>query len=159
MVVIRLARSGGRKRPFYHIHVADQRRSRDGRFIERLGFYDPLPRIPKEAEARDAQQHIPERVRIDLERLDYWVRQGAQMSARVKKVVRDYKKAPEDKGPVAAEDTAAEAPEETIEDTTAETAAETPEETTEATTAETPEDTPEVAETTAAPTDDEEVAA
>ena len=83
MVVIRLARSGGRKRPFYHIHVADQRRSRDGRFIERLGFYDPLPRIPK---AADAQQHIPERVRIDLDRLDYWVRQGAQMSDRVKKL-------------------------------------------------------------------------
>ena len=141
MVVIRLARSGGRKRPFYHIHVADQRRSRDGRFIERLGFYDPLPRVPK---AADAQQHIPERVRIDLDRLDYWVRQGAQMSDRVKKVVRDYKKAPEDKPPRA-----------TLE-TTADT---TPEEMGAETTEDTSEETPVVAESTASPTDDEEVAA
>ena len=81
MVTIRLARGGSKKRPFYHIHVADSRVSRDGRFIERLGFFNPIARGGSE------------RARIDLERVDYWVRQGAQMSDRVKKVVKDYRKA------------------------------------------------------------------
>ena len=80
MVTIRLARGGSKKRPFYHIHVADSRVSRDGRFIERLGFFNPIARGGSE------------RARIDLERVDYWVRQGAQMSDRVKKVVKDYRK-------------------------------------------------------------------
>lgn len=83
MVTIRLARGGSKKRPFYHIHVADRRVSRDGRFIERLGFFNPI--------ARGAE----ERVRVDLERVDYWVGQGAQMSDRVAKLVRDYRKATE----------------------------------------------------------------
>ena len=80
MVTIRLARGGSKKRPFYHVHVADSRVSRDGRFIERLGFFNPIARGGSE------------RARIDLERVDYWVRQGAQMSDRVKKVVKDHRK-------------------------------------------------------------------
>ena len=81
MVTIRLARGGSKKRPFYHVHVADSRVSRDGRFIERLGFFNPIARGGSES------------ARIDLERVDYWVRQGAQMSDRVKKVIKDYRKA------------------------------------------------------------------
>ena len=81
MVTIRLARGGSKQRPYYHINVADRRVSRDGRFIERIGFFHPL--------ARGAEEGI----RIDLERLDHWVRQGAQMSDRVKKLVKDYRKA------------------------------------------------------------------
>jgi len=84
MVTIRLARGGSKKRPFYHVHVADSRVSRDGRFIERLGFFNPIARGGSE------------RARIELERVDYWVRQGAQMSDRVKKVVKDYRKATAD---------------------------------------------------------------
>ena len=81
MVVIRLSRGGSKKRPFYHLTVADSRVSRNGRFIERVGFYNPI--------ARGAEQGS----RIDLERLDYWVGQGAQMSDRVKQVVKAYRKA------------------------------------------------------------------
>ena len=83
MVTIRLARGGSKKRPFYHVHVADSRVSRDGRFIERLGFFNPIARGASEG------------TRIDLERVDYWVRQGAQMY-RVKKIVKDHRKATAD---------------------------------------------------------------
>ena len=81
MVIIRLARSGSKKRPFYHINVADRRRSRDGRFIETVGFFNPIARGGEEG------------VRLDLERLDYWVNQGAQVSERVAKLAKDYRKA------------------------------------------------------------------
>lgn len=81
MVTIRLARGGSKKRPYYHINVADRRVSRDGRFIERIGFFNPIARGAEEG------------TRIDLDRLDYWVRQGAQVSDRVKKLVKDYRKA------------------------------------------------------------------
>jgi len=81
MVTIRLTRGGSKKRPFYHLHVADRRVARDGRFIERIGFFNPIARGADEG------------TRIDLERLDYWTRQGAQMSDRVKKIVKDYRKA------------------------------------------------------------------
>ena len=81
MVTIRLSRGGSKKRPFYHVHVADSRVSRDGRFIERLGFYNPIARGAEEG------------ARIDLERIDFWVRQGAQMSDRVTKIVKDHRKA------------------------------------------------------------------
>lgn len=81
MVVIRLSRAGSKKRPYYHITVADKRVSRDGRFIERLGFYNP--------NARGAD----EGTRLDVERMEYWVRQGAQPSERVKKIARDYARA------------------------------------------------------------------
>jgi small subunit ribosomal protein S16 len=81
MVVIRLSRGGSKKRPFYHFTVADSHRARDSRFIERLGFFNPGAKGQEET------------IRLDLERADYWVRQGAQMSPRVKKLVKDYKKA------------------------------------------------------------------
>ena len=81
MVTIRLARGGSKKRPFYHLNVADRRRSRDGRFIERIGFFNPIARGAEEG------------TRVELERFDYWVRQGAQVSDRVAKIVKDYRKA------------------------------------------------------------------
>lgn len=80
MVVIRLARSGSKKRPFYHLSVADQRFPRDGRFIERVGFFNPVARGSEE------------RLRVDLERIEYWVSKGAQASDRVTKLIKDAKK-------------------------------------------------------------------
>ncbi len=71
MVTIRLARGGAKKRPFYHLVVTDSRNARDGRFIERLGFFNPI--------AAGAE----ERLRINQERLKYWVSHGAQPSERV----------------------------------------------------------------------------
>ncbi|MDP4598104.1 MAG: 30S ribosomal protein S16 [Pseudomonadales bacterium] len=80
MVTIRLSRSGSKKRPYYYISVADSRVARDGRFIERLGFFNPI--------ARGAD----EKLRIDLERYDHWTRQGAQSSERVLQLAKDYRK-------------------------------------------------------------------
>lgn len=77
MVTIRLARGGAKKRPFYHLAVTDSRKSRDGRFIERVGFFNPVAR------GQD------ERLRIDRERVEYWVSQGAQLSDRVSKLVKE----------------------------------------------------------------------
>jgi small subunit ribosomal protein S16 len=77
MVTIRLARSGAKKRPFYHITVSDSRRARDGRFIERIGFYNPLARGKEE------------RLRLDLARMEYWAGQGAQASPRVAKLASE----------------------------------------------------------------------
>lgn len=71
MVVIRLTRTGAKKAPFYHVVVADRRRSRDGRFLERLGFYNPSAR------GNDV------RIQINQERLAHWTSVGAQMSERV----------------------------------------------------------------------------
>lgn len=75
MVTIRLSRSGAKKRPFYHLTVTDSRRSRDGRFIERVGFFNPVARGQEE------------RLRVDRTRIEYWQGQGAQMSARVAKLL------------------------------------------------------------------------
>ena len=69
---IRLARGGSKKRPFYRVVAADSRMPRDGRFIEKLGTYNPL--LPKDSE---------ERVKLDMERVQYWLSQGAQPSDRV----------------------------------------------------------------------------
>lgn len=80
MVVIRLARGGSKKRPFYHLTVADKRNPRDGRFIERVGFFNPL--------ARGQEEHA----RVNLERVDYWVGKGAQASDRAAQVIKEYKK-------------------------------------------------------------------
>ena len=80
MVTIRLARHGGKKNPFYHVTVAEKSAKRDGRFIERLGFYNPVAR------GRD------ETLRIDLERVDYWLSNGAQASQRVKQLVARSRK-------------------------------------------------------------------
>lgn len=79
MVSIRLARGGSKKRPFYHLTVTDSRKSRDGRFIERLGFFNPIARGQEE------------RLRLDSERLQYWLSQGAQCSERVSKLVKEAK--------------------------------------------------------------------
>jgi small subunit ribosomal protein S16 len=77
MVTIRLSRSGAKKRPFYHLTVADKRFSRDGRFIERLGFFNPGARGQEE------------RLRVDLDRVKFWTDQGAIASDRVAKLVKD----------------------------------------------------------------------
>ena len=84
MVIIRLARSGAKKNPYYFVTVADERKPRDGSFIERLGFFNPSARGQEE------------RLRIDIEKLDQWVSKGAQLSDRVKKLVKDAKLSPEE---------------------------------------------------------------
>jgi small subunit ribosomal protein S16 len=76
MVTIRLARGGSKKRPFYHLTIADQRNPRDGRFIERVGFFNPIAR-GQEAETQ-----------INLSRVDYWLGQGAQPSDTVAKLIK-----------------------------------------------------------------------
>ncbi|MGW8182505.1 MAG: 30S ribosomal protein S16 [Burkholderiales bacterium] len=76
MVVIRLARGGAKKRPFFNLVVADSRRSRDGRFIERIGFYNPVAPEGKE------------RLRVNRERLEYWKGRGAQLSDTVARLVK-----------------------------------------------------------------------
>ena len=77
MVTIRLARGGAKKKPFYHITVSDSRRARDGRFIERIGFFNPVARGQEE------------RLRLDLDRMAYWQSQGAQISDRVSSLSKD----------------------------------------------------------------------
>ncbi len=81
MVTIRLARGGSKKRPFYHLTVTNSRSSRDGKFIERIGFFNPV--------ARGAE----ERLRVDYDRLNYWVGTGAQISERVDSLIKAEKKA------------------------------------------------------------------
>ncbi len=76
MVVIRLARGGSKKRPFYKVVVADQRNSPTGRFIEQVGFYNPIARGNEE------------KIRLDQARIDFWISQGAQVSPRVKSVIK-----------------------------------------------------------------------
>ena len=82
MVVIRLARGGAKKRPFFNMVVADSRRSRDGRFIERIGFYNP--------KAPQGQ----ERLRIDNARLAHWKGKGAQLSDTVRTLLKRHLTAP-----------------------------------------------------------------
>jgi len=77
MVTIRLARGGSKKRPFYHLTVTDSRNARNGRFIERVGFFNPVARGQEE------------RLRVDNDRIEYWQGQGAQLSDRVAKLVKD----------------------------------------------------------------------
>ncbi|PLW81211.1 30S ribosomal protein S16 [Kineobactrum sediminis] len=77
MVTIRLSRGGAKKRPFYHLTVTDSRKSRDGRFIERVGFFNPVAR------GQEA------RLRVDVERIVYWQGQGAQLSDRVATLVKE----------------------------------------------------------------------
>lgn len=81
MVVIRLARTGAKKSPFYHVVVADKRSRNSGRFIERLGYFNPV-----------AQGQA---IRLDLhkERIEHWVNQGAQVSERVSHLVKEFTKA------------------------------------------------------------------
>ena len=77
-VRIRLTRAGSKNRPFFRVVVADSRKRRDGRFIEKLGYYDPLPK--------------QEQIQIDQERVDHWVSQGAQISETVKRLLKKMNK-------------------------------------------------------------------
>jgi len=81
MVKIRLSRGGAKKHPFYHIVVMDSRKARDGRNIERVGFFNPVARGQEE------------RLRVDLERVDYWTGVGAKVSDRVKSLVSEARAA------------------------------------------------------------------
>jgi small subunit ribosomal protein S16 len=90
MVVIRLARGGAKKRPFYNIVVADARERRDGRFIERVGFYNPVA-------AGGA-----EKLRVAQDRVTYWTGVGARLSPTVARLVGEAKKAIPAAAPVAA---------------------------------------------------------
>jgi small subunit ribosomal protein S16 len=80
MVTIRLTRGGAKNRPFYHVVVTDSRSGRDGRYIERIGFFNPLARGNEE------------RLRLDSERVEYWKSNGAQPSERVAKLIKDAAK-------------------------------------------------------------------
>ncbi len=81
MVTIRLSRGGAKKKPFYQMVVADSRRARDGRFIESVGFFNPMAKGQEEE------------LRIDMERVEHWIGLGAQPSERVAALVKGYKKA------------------------------------------------------------------
>ncbi|HSG62253.1 MAG TPA: 30S ribosomal protein S16 [Pseudomonadales bacterium] len=81
MVTIRLARGGSKKRPFYYVTVADSRNARNGRFIERVGFFNPVARGQEE------------RLRLDNDRINHWIGQGAQLSDRVAQLVKEAAKA------------------------------------------------------------------
>lgn len=81
MVSIRLSRGGAKNRPFYHVVVTDSRSSRDGRYIERVGFFNPL--------ARGGEQRLV----LDSERVQYWKANGAQPTDRVAKLIKDASKA------------------------------------------------------------------
>lgn len=86
MVIIRLSRGGTNKRPFYHVVAADHRRSRDGRYLERLGFYNPMASGP------DAY------LRLNQERINYWVSKGAQTTERVTALIKEFSKTGEKTG-------------------------------------------------------------
>ena len=78
MVVIRLSRGGAKKRPFYHIVVADKQRSRNGSFIEQVGYFNPI------AAGKDIK------LSLDLNRVNEWVAKGAQASDRVKSLIKNH---------------------------------------------------------------------
>ena len=80
MVTIRLARGGSKKRPFYHLTVTNSRSARDGRFIERVGFFNPIA---------SGQE---ERLRVDFARVDYWIGTGATVSERVDSLLKEARK-------------------------------------------------------------------
>ena len=81
MVSIRLSRAGAKKRRFYHLVVTDSRNRRDGRYIERIGFFNPVGKAHEE------------NLRVDIERADYWIGQGAQPSDRVASLLKEHRKA------------------------------------------------------------------
>ena len=84
MVVVRLAKSGAKKNPYDFITVADSRKPRDGAFIERLGFFNP------------SAKGSEERMRFNVDRLDHWISQGAQLSDKVKELAKDARLSPDD---------------------------------------------------------------
>ena len=81
MVTIRLARAGAKKRPFYHVVATEHSRPRDGRFIERLGYYNPS--------AKGQEQRLV----VDVARVEHWQKHGAQMSERVTFLIKSLPKA------------------------------------------------------------------
>ena len=85
MLTIRLARAGAKKRPFFHITVADSRKPRDGRFVERVGYFNPI------------SKGKGERLEINQERIDYWLSQGAQVSERVLTLIKEKNETAEEK--------------------------------------------------------------
>lgn len=80
MVTIRLARGGAKKRPFYHIVVTDSRNKRDGRYIERIGFFNPIATGGEE------------KLRLDRERAEHWIAKGAKPSERVASLLKQQQK-------------------------------------------------------------------
>jgi small subunit ribosomal protein S16 len=90
MVVIRLSRGGAKKRPFFNIVVADSRHRRDGRFIERVGFYNPIAAGGEEP------------LRLALDRVEYWAGHGALLSPTVARLVSQAKAAPAAAAPAVA---------------------------------------------------------
>lgn len=80
MVVIRLSRGGAKKRPFYHMVVTDSRRRRDGNYIERIGYFNPIAR----------GQEV--RLHVELDKLSHWQSVGAQLSDRVSALIKEYNK-------------------------------------------------------------------
>lgn len=78
MVTIRLARGGAKKRPFYHVVVADSRCPRDGRYVEEVGFYNPI------ATGGEVKLHLL------VERVQHWIKNGAQLSGRVAELLKSY---------------------------------------------------------------------
>lgn len=82
MITIRLTRGGANKRPFYHVVVANSESPRDGRYIERLGFFNPI------AQGKEV------RLRLDNERVQYWLNQGANTTNRVKQLIKQSHEAP-----------------------------------------------------------------
>jgi small subunit ribosomal protein S16 len=82
MVTIRLSRGGAKKQPYYHVVVTDSRNRRDGRYIERLGFFNPMARGQEET------------LRLDTDRIDYWLSHGAKPSERVAKLIKQNSEAP-----------------------------------------------------------------
>ena len=79
MVVIRLSRAGAKKRPFYHICVSDRRNKRDGRFIEKIGFFNPIANSGEE------------KIKVDIERFEYWTSVGAKPSETVEMLIERSK--------------------------------------------------------------------
>lgn len=80
MVVIRLSRAGAKKRPFYHIVVTDSRRRRDGNYIERIGYFNPIAR----------GQEV--RLHLEVDKLNHWKNIGAQLSDRVSSLAKEFHK-------------------------------------------------------------------
>ncbi|MCW8844421.1 MAG: 30S ribosomal protein S16 [Gammaproteobacteria bacterium] len=80
MVTIRLSRGGAKKRPFYHLVVTDGRNRRDGRYIEKVGYFNPV------AKGKEIRLHM------ELDRIEHWVGQGAQPSDRVTDLIKEFRK-------------------------------------------------------------------
>ena len=89
MVIIRLSRGGCKKRPFYHVDVADSRRAVTGKRIERVGYFNPVAR----------GKEVP--LHLKVERIDHWLSQGAQLSDRVKKLMSDFEAMPKEESEAA----------------------------------------------------------